>query len=519
MSDILNKSKISLNINKLLIDLEGLKLEKNELIVFIVTLIALLVAKGTSLLPITYAIDDYRLATNPINYALTLVTGRFASFLIFKFFMSMGLHPTHVNVFTGFLTMLSFVWMGIIVCRLWGINNNVLLSSLVISMITLHPYTVEMFTFKVIIYALYLNFFFAFLGLYLIRLSLSNFVIGIILMTFSIGCYQIIINFLFLTICISFIITLLNNYNNSSSNLKQILKFSKEVPQIIALSLSIFLYFLINFVIQRIAQVTMVSRGKIIGFSDISERLRQLKNIVITIFFKNEAIFPLTTKVILVVLFGLVILFISRKIISKKGIIQNKIILLTLTLLLIGASIIGIIGVIIPFQQWWPAPRVLSSTGILVGGILVIGCLSIQAKFRTILFFLAFPVIFSFIGVNNHILSDQMKVNMRDIQKANRIIARLEAHPDFNKVKRLAVLGGRWNYQIPIKTATMDMNISSFLPSWSKREILKEVSGYDFGSPTEEDVIVAEEYYKNHLHWPHPESVTIVEDLAIICLE
>ncbi|HUU40088.1 MAG TPA: hypothetical protein VMW42_04015, partial [Desulfatiglandales bacterium] len=399
MISAFNKERISLGIHKLFTDLKSLQLNQSELKILIFCLVALIVAKGSSLLPLTYDTDDYYFSIIPIidetrGLIWVLGHGRFGSLIIYNFLISLGIYPTYVNIFAGFLSILSLVWMGIIICRLWGINNNILLGSLVVSMITLHPYTVGIFTYKILTYTIYFNFFLAFLGLYLIRSNVVGFLVGTILIIFSISDYQLIVNFLFLTICISFTITLLNNYGNRPFKLKEVLKNSKEILQIFALSLCAFLYFIINLIVQTFAKSPMVARGRLIGFGDIPTKLNEVKDIIIRVFFENEPIFPQATKIILLYIIFIAIFSVVIRIIGRKDTIQSKVLLLALTLVLIGASIIGIVGITIPLQMSWTTPRFLSSSGIFLGGLLAIGYSGLGGKLKTILLIFAFPVLF-----------------------------------------------------------------------------------------------------------------------------
>jgi hypothetical protein len=107
---------------------------------------------------------------------------------------------------------------------------------------------------------------------------------------------------------------------------------------------------------------------------------------------------------------------------------------------------------------------------------------------------------------------------MRDFHKANRIIYKLENHPEFSRVQRVTIIGGDWNFPSAIDTAIGDMNISAFSKSWSKLNILKELSGYNFAQATENEQEKAEAYCSGAPKWPAPESLIIDGALCIICL-
>lgn len=142
---------------------------------------------------------------------------------------------------------------------------------------------------------------------------------------------------------------------------------------------------------------------------------------------------------------------------------------------------------------------------------------SINAESKFIVIGLCCIVLFSFIGVNNHIFTDQLRVNMRDRHKANRIVARMESQPAFSNVQRVAIVGTVWGYPAPIYTTQGDMNISAFGADWSKVNVLKEVSGYNFGAATENEQKVAIKFCEDVPKWPSENSLVVLGDLCIVC--
>lgn len=106
---------------------------------------------------------------------------------------------------------------------------------------------------------------------------------------------------------------------------------------------------------------------------------------------------------------------------------------------------------------------------------------------------------------------------MRDLHKANRIIARLEEHPDFSKLKTVVIIGRQRDYPYRIKTTVKDINVSAFGAFWSKLNLLKEVSGYDFRDPTDYEYNIAEEYCREYPKWPDSTSVTVKGEIGIVC--
>jgi hypothetical protein len=127
-------------------------------------------------------------------------------------------------------------------------------------------------------------------------------------------------------------------------------------------------------------------------------------------------------------------------------------------------------------------------------------------------------IVLSFIGTNNHIFLDQLRVNLRDRTKANRIISRLEALPDFTPVSGVIVSGGQWGYYSPVRTVQGDMNISALYAEWSKLSLLNEVSGYNLQPAPPAVVEKAKGYCLTAPKWPSPQAVVRLDSFAVVCL-
>ncbi len=128
-------------------------------------------------------------------------------------------------------------------------------------------------------------------------------------------------------------------------------------------------------------------------------------------------------------------------------------------------------------------------------------------------------MILSFIGIDNHLTVDQLRINRRDQAQANRIVARLEMLPEFRSLRGIAIEGGPANYQAGITGTDMhDMNVSAFSKPWSRLRVLIEVSGYDF-QPAPASIQKAAATYCNGVpKWPAAQSVSSIESYGVVCL-
>jgi len=123
------------------------------------------------------------------------------------------------------------------------------------------------------------------------------------------------------------------------------------------------------------------------------------------------------------------------------------------------------------------------------------------------------------IGLNNQVLTDQLRLNIRDRDQMDYIISRLEATPGFRNVSRLMIVGGSWAYAGPILTVQGDLNSSAFVSDWSKLPLAVEISGYGFQTvyaPAE--VSTLHGLCATGEKWPSPESIHIVGQAAVVCI-
>lgn len=493
-----------------------LKLTKEECIVCIISFVISLLAKGIALYPQAYSIDDYTFTIDR-HHIPGINQGRFGFAVLYEFLQILGIPSGYVTPFFGFIFLVCFCWVGIIICRVWKISGNIILSSFVVLFIAIHPYQAEIFTFKISFFYATMAYFLGFLAFYFAEFKRLTFLLVIFCMAFALSINQAILNYFLLVISLSILLEILQQYkDNNFLNLYKLLANIKLLPKCASICAGVFLYFLLNRFVLYITGITLVSRFSFISFYDISTRLIQLKDLLYLLFFKSEPILPSFPKILMFILLFSVLCVITKRAYSLN---KKRAIFISLAYFLLFLAILGIIGVSLVIKEWWPVPRVLSSIGIFWAGIIAFLYLNVDNKLcRAFILVCSTIIIFSFIGINNQIFTDQLRVNMRDFNKVNRMIARLESNPNFSQVKRVVIIGDNWAYKSPINTAEGDMNISAFGCSWAKIHLLNEISGYKFEPATAEEYNKAKDLYQTAPKWPEPNSITVQGNLAIIYL-
>jgi hypothetical protein len=496
----------------------NITITKSEIITAIISVFVILIARGTNIFNLTYSVDDYQHTLDNISgsYSFFISQGRFGSVLIYEFLILFGIHPTDSFLFSGILSIVSFVVSGLIVVRLWKVNNCWKQITIIL-IFYLHPYTSEIFTFNAVKNVLYFNYFLGFIGLYIITNKKLNFISGVILIVFSLSIYQIILNALFTTLLISFILYLIDNSTNKKLFSFNNFKKEKLYFTFLGLIISVFLYLIINKILLLLLHITPI-RQDFIGFSDINYRITQIIYLLNWIFFKDQSwFFPIATKYLILIIIIVSFISLIRYFLKND---KPNVFKMILSLILIILTLLSSIGVIIFLKDWYPVARTVSCISIFIGGILAITykCIN-NIIIKKVLTGGILLLLFSFIGINNSVFADQIRINRRDAFKANRLITRLEMNPYFSKVKKIYVVSGYSNYRIPIRTMIEYLNMSAYGTEWSKTRIIKEVTGYDFSPLTADDQKKIEKYCTKNKDKIYCDSVEIVDDIGLLWLK
>lgn len=498
-------------------DFRSLAFSRREWKVFLILLAITFVAKGISVLPLVFASDDLVVTLDPtFNNPATLSQGRFANFLLREIHSALGVYPTYSNPLNGILSMASLAWAAVIVLRLWCIRDRILLPVLVGGVICTHPYTTYYFTFKVSL--LYYSYILAFLALYLARPRLQNMLISIALFIFALGKNQLLLNSLSCVLLLGLTLHFIRSEDQESCGTKLRLA-SRAIDfwsRAMMISISVGLYWIWLWGFRSFNHLPLQGRTRLLPLERVPARFEQVSSLALRILNQAEPGFPLLTKRLLVaaLLLGIA-LFVRRSWYARRS-FNDVIVSVGFVFLCLFLAAVSVIGLLIPLQVWWPTARTLLTMGFFAGGVVAFAALQSHGFTRVLIIMLGSVLLFSYVGINNHILTDQVLVNLRDVHRANRILARLEEKADFGDVRKVIILGG-FDYDLPGETSVEDYG-SAFNKPWSRKPLLGLVSGEKFQVPTKRDRLFASEYCRNEEVWPHPDSIVIFDELAVICL-
>jgi len=471
-----------------------------------------------------FAIDDYSFILGAGDkWGHFVSQGRFIPAVMVSVSDSFGIViPDQFIVFGLIAILLQVIFLLSVLrfCCVDKLPGAAVIGALVVA----HPYGAEIFTFKQALPFYSAALIFSILTLELILYnSRSKFVL--LLALFSclsmLSTYQIFTNFFAVLIPLAWIAGKLglpcskgNTDGNSDNN------YDQSVVLAIILLGALVLYILSLAFVNSMGILHVGNeRSQLIPFGMVSERIDQVLRALITIYWSDEPILPAWQKYIILAMLTYSVFMILKRIVKSELPDRSISIFLVFSglLLLVPLSL----GVIIPFQGWWPVPRVISHVSVVIGLVLIIGDYCTQSYFGTrikiIQTGLRLIIIFGFILMGNQIFSDQRKINQWDKFSAQQIMARIEKSPNFDDVKFLYISGGAWGYLAGIRTVQGDMNISAFGAAWSKVNLVNYATGSRFTEATGERRLQAEAYCSSVQPWPAIDATKVIGDLAIVC--
>jgi hypothetical protein len=501
-------------------------LDRRTLRVFLWSLVVTTLAKGSAFLP-GYSIDDYYLVLEaPATSALS--QGRFGQAALIHILRLLELEPHSARVFFVAFAIVVSCLLATLVSRFWHLEATGWLPVAVASIISIHPFTTEAFTFRaalgIIMCAL------ALLAPLLVprRWSTAGVIAGAFLLALALSIYQMVLQYCVMIGLMGAAVGLtrvlvVGSASGWPPRLQSLLSWrrmlnNRNAALLACATLGTAGYVLVNAVAVRVLHVTMGKRFGFLPPDRIGERAKAVWNVLRYRFLEPSPLLSQFSKGLLLLLLFAALVGLSLR--ARPWLLQRRPLLLLLAVVaLLAVAVVWTVGIIMVPPTFWPVPRVMSHAGVFWAGTLAISYRCAGSRVRWLLGLLSLLIVLTFIGSSNRILNDQLRLNTRDAAKASRIIARMEASPGFSGTESVVVNGTAPGYPLGYTTNDMDMNLSAFSADWSKLAVLREISGYDL-KPAEDKIqkAAAAAYCREVRPWPGPQSVTIQDRLAIVCL-
>lgn len=485
----------------------------NDTKILIYCFLGLILTRG-SIFSDGLAIDDYILGkTDVFNQTIIqlISQGRIFTIPIIWILELLNVNITNVYIPFCFISLFSQALLITSIFRFTLISNykysewGALLS-------ILHPYHTEILTFKsaTIIYCVCMLLLIFGLEYFTSTNSTYSLILTIFLFI-GITIYQILINYI-LTIYFLLIIVYATTVNND----KSILQVKRRMIGLAAAGgVAIMLSGVTSAVLPHVLGIAPEGRAQLLSVGDVTARIHDVAKLILKVYVLDEPIISRPVKILL-----LIILLISVYLISKTVLNTRQWQTCFGVLLVLALYILFTPGIIVILGAWWPVPRVINHSSFVHGALVIIGLHNIkQIIVSRIIITSVIFVSVAFGLANAQILMDQLQINRWDAMQSNRLVARLELLSLFKNAKYLYIDGGKWKYNQNLRTVHGDMNISAFYPDYSKIALINHTSGYKFLPANNIKIEIGHHYCLTVDPWPASDSVTIIIDLGVVCLE
>lgn len=499
--------------------LPGLLIRKDERRSFLIALVLVSFARAQAAFDFTYAVDDYRQiidGLSSISEAL-IMQGRFGIYWLSELFEIVGFDPVRAPFITIVASVFLSAWMGNALLRLWSHELPDFIRAFLIVIIAAHPYTSEILTFRGIAIYHILAFTLATVAIVIAKPGVWGVLVSSLVLSAALTLYQIPLNYISVFIC----------FDIALRAIRYLVK-NEQVPidytlwdrSFHARILSVFIGFALYWVWLKLSTYghPPLNRSVMVGVDQIPDRLLYGFNALYG-HFVTGTIYgtSLVPKAILAIPLLLVVVALMELIIRAKD--PRR----TTTALAIVASTpviagLAMMGAPLFLDVLWIPPRMLPQIGLVWVGVAVV-TLTVRRMIPPQIFTATLGlVVFSFIVQNNQIFIDQARVATRDHNLALRLVERLEGQPNFPAMKVIALVGRREDIGAPMPTGIAGFNDSNFGYRWAVAPMVTELTGIPLRPANHETQAEAEQYCKEHAHWPAPDAATIRGELAIVCL-
>jgi hypothetical protein len=493
---------------------------------FLCVVAVTLLAKGAALLP-GYSIDDWATSANGTTGLVwdVLWKGRGGHWLFLTVVRALGAEPNPARILYGAFGILAYAAFGFAAIRFWGLTRSGWLAVCAAAMVANHPYTSEIFTFRIGLPLAALVMAILAVLLQPRRPTISAFAARAGLFALAMALYPIALHFGGMVLLLAFAVSAFATIApaaHEGSDLEpsgEIGSRAMDFAKVMAAGLV--LYAVVTAAIARLLAIDSTYFTPI-ALVDVPGRLLQAaKSVAQGLAFKNVLV-PPPVQVAFFALIGLLAFRLLNPFRAARRTDRPARFKAALLLpLLLGVAALWSLGVFLFTAGFRSVPRNMAHVGLLWAALLIMATAGLRHRVaRGTVGALAALVLFSFVAVSQHVFEDQRRLNVRDVNVANRIVARLEMQPAVTGVRRVAVVGGfAWYPAEMAPTQWGDMNISGFGAVWSQVPLLEEATGYNWiwaTDPTEK--AAAKAYCATVAPWPGADALTVRGELAIVCL-
>ncbi|WP_081928797.1 glucosyltransferase domain-containing protein [Microvirga sp. BSC39] len=474
------------------------------------------IARGQAIFTPLYSIDTYQSAYNKgpgASYDFLLSQGRFGLAALWWLRDALGFYGIEVSSASLILSVILFAIAGVLFALSVFEHLTPGEAFIFTAVFTLHPFNTEFFHFADATFNIVFAIFLAAAGIALAFTAHSNWIAiagGATLIALSLSIYQLAIAHIG-TVWLAALVARVVYPTGTGNLMREHLARSGQA--LITTAAGLVLYLVSIFALRHIFDISLDGRTDFSQLVKIHEKLQAVGRALQLTLWPDPSLIPRNGSLLVIALIITCSTLITWRSLKKGNYAGAMACLVFVVVGLAWSSGASVAGAII-----WLVPRVLSPVSVFIAALLVLAWHGSSRLIRGALATATCILCIFYVGVSNHILFDQRRLNLWDAQEANRIIARIEQQPQFSQVTSLAIIGGKWRRSSGLSTTTGDMNVSALAVAWAKVGLIEQSTGYRFSEPTAAEWAVARTHCTNAPLWPAIESTTIINALGIVCL-
>ena len=323
--------------------------------VFLIALVLSLIARASALVSLTFNVDDLWYWPVRFDYhvgQIALTEGRFSLAPLAWFEDALGINASHAFTLSAVTLTLCMVLSALLVCRLWRIEGNFIASLIVSSMIVLHPYQTDYWTWKISQLNGGLPFVLAMAALIIAIRSRWSFAFAVATIVFALGIHQLPLSYC----CVALLMAVPVGLTAGTMD------WNKWIKQSAALVVGCVAYVLVAKIsISHSEHLSSLGRDSIILFSDpllVERRVRELASLMV---FQD----PLVGWFSRVLFAALCILTVAAMLVREGAIIRARWVSVGIFPLAVPAAFVCSVAEIVVPYAWIPVLRNAVAIGIL----------------------------------------------------------------------------------------------------------------------------------------------------------
>jgi hypothetical protein len=467
-----------------------------------VLFLLLLITWSPRLVPVYLSTDDLAFLNNEPDPGTMIGQGRPGQALLYAALRALGAHPVSSGTLLDWVAIALLAVTALALLRLWRIPPSPV-AVLCVAIAFIHPNLAETFTFRFTPVFLAAAMVLAVGGLVLAREGRP--VVGALLVAASFTIYQVTLNTVLTVVAIGVAL----DCARGSAAREALRSWARPALSVIAAALG-------YLVLQRLGSALMGpsaqgGRSAFLSPGALPDRLRQLGLVFERVLGGDRV---LSTGALEGVQLLLLAAALTAAVVSAWRARRRP--EAVLIILAVAVSLATVVGVLAVLSEFWPTPRVLIAAGPFWAGVLLLLATSSEGRWRPVAGVAGAVLLLAYAGIDHRVASDQVRLNVRELALASRIVGRLESLPGWQGVQRVAIVGRA--RAVPGIPQELDLNPSALSVSWSAAMLLREVTDRRVDQPSGPEQEQAERRCARVEAWPAAEAVSIDGPLAIACL-